>query len=239
MSKRSPEAAAADPTAKQAAPARKGGRTAREVASLLRNQIQAGEIKPDAWLREIWLSEETGAARSAVREALRLLEEDGFVETEKFRGARVTTPTLYQMFDLFELRAAMFGLMARYACFRAPDPELEEIVRRVRAMLEAAEGQTSAWRVNQGVEIGALISRHGSREAREIMSASHRKARWHFSYLGLDEGGVTGPVDDWRSLADALAARDAEAAASAARRIIYYTQQEVSRVLLARGAKVV
>ncbi|ODT88345.1 GntR family transcriptional regulator [Phenylobacterium sp. SCN 70-31] len=215
----------------------RGGRTAREVARHLRQQIQAGEIKPDTWLREIRLAQEIGAARSAVREALRLLEEDGFVELEKFRGARVTTPTLYQMFDLFEIRAALFGLMARFACFRASDADLEEIVRRIRTMLESAADQTPRWRVNQGVEIGALISRHGNRDAREIMSASHRKARWHFSYLGLEDSGAVGPVDDWRELADGLAARDAERAAGAARRIIYFTQQEVTRMVVAKGGK--
>lgn len=204
---------------------------------MLRNQIQAGELKPDTWLREIWLSKETGAARSAVREALRSLEEDGLVETEKFRGARVTTPTLYQMFDLFEMRAALFGLMARFACFRASDGDIDEIVGRIRRMLDEASVQTPEWRINQGVEIGSLISRHGSRDAREVMAACHRKARWHFSYLGLADSGLVGPIEDWRQLADALKARDAEAAAGAARRIIYFTQQEVTRTLVAKGAK--
>lgn len=217
-------------------PDARGGRSARAVAAHLRDKIQAGEFKPGDWLREIRLSEDLGAARSAVREGLRLLEEDGFVELEKFRGARVTTPTLYQMFDLFEVRAALFGLVARFTCFRAPDAEIQEIVGRIRAMLDGAASQSARWRVNQGVEIGAMIARHGSRDAREMMAASHRKARWHFSYLGLEDSGALGPIDDWRQLADALSVRDAEAAAGAARRIIYFTQQEVTRLLVAKGA---
>lgn len=209
---------------------------AREIARVLRDQIQGGDIKAGDWLREIKLAEEMGVARSAVREALRLLEEDGFVALEKFRGARVTMPTVYELFDLFEVRAALFGLVARFACFRAPDADLREIVGRIEAMLEGAAAQSVRWRVNQGVEIGALITRHGSRDAQQMMAASHRKARWHFSYMGLTDSGVLGPIDDWRQLAAALSVRDAEAAAGAARRIIYFTQQEVSRLLLAKGA---
>ncbi len=214
----------------------RASRSAREISHLLREQIQAGDIKPETWLREVRLAQEMGAARSAVREALRLLEEDGFVELEKFRGARVTTPTLYQMFELFEVRAALFGLAARFACFRASDAELEEIVHRIEQMLVGAAGQSARWRVNQGVEIGAMITRHGSRDAREMMAASHRKARWHFSYLGLTDSGTLGPIDDWRQLASALSTRDAATAAGAARRIIHFTQQEVTRVLIAKGA---
>src|ERR1700744_1515618 len=158
-------------------------RSAREVASALRRRIQAGQLKPGEWLREIRLAEELNAGRSAIREALRYLEQDGLVELERFRGARVTTPTLYEMFDLFEVRAALFGLVTRFACFRASDADLREIIERIERLGSDADRTTAEERVNEGVEIGPLISRHATRDAREMMAASHRKARWHFSYL--------------------------------------------------------
>lgn len=210
---------------------------ARQVASDLRRQIQAGKLQPGEWLREVRLAEEMNTGRSAVREALRLLEADGLVALEKFRGARVTTPTLYEMFDLFEVRAALFGLVCRFACFRAPDADLQVIVERIQSLVANAEHTTSEERVNDGVEIGTLISRHASEDARKMMAASHRKARWHFSYLELaDTGGSYGPVEDWLDLAAKLAARNPEGAANAARRIIYFMQHEVTKALVARGA---
>lgn len=232
------EVLAIDPDLKddEAGDASKGRSVAREVASQLRRRIQAGELKPGEWLREIRLAEELDTGRSAVREALRMLEDDGLVELEKFRGARVTTPTLYEMFDLFEVRAALFGLVARFACFRASDAEIAEIVARI-GRLVSDEAATPEWRVEEGVEIGGMISRHASRDARLMMAASHRKARWHFSYLGLAESpGSVGPISSWRSLAAALSARDAPVAAEAARSIIYFMQQEVTKALVARGS---
>jgi len=216
--------------------ASKGGRAAREIARALRQRIQAGELKPGEWLREIRLAEELNTGRSAVREALRLLELDGLVELEKFRGARVTAPTLYEMFDLFEVRAALFGLVARFACFRASDDDIAEIVARIERLIAGVEKTTAQERVDEGVAIGSLISQHASRDARDMMAASHRKARWHFSYLGLAESrGSQGPSSDWLDLAKALTARNAEAAATSARRIIYFMQQEVTKALVARG----
>ena len=218
------------------ADASKGRRAARDIARNLRGRIQAGTLKPGEWLREIRLAEELNTGRSAVREALRLLELDGLVELEKFRGARVTAPTLYEMFDLFEVRAALFGLVARFACFRASDADIAEIVRRIHKLAQGVEKTTPEERVNEGVAIGALIGLHASRDAREMMAASHRKARWHFSYLGLAESqGSQGPLSDWLELAQALTARNAEAAANSARRIIYFMQQEVTKALVARG----
>jgi DNA-binding FadR family transcriptional regulator len=73
-----------------------------------------------------------------------------------------------------------------------------------------------------------------------MMAASHRKARWHFSYLGLAESqGAQGLASDWQDLAQALTSRNAEAAANAARRIIYFMQQEVTKALVARGGALV
>lgn len=210
-------------------------RSAREVASDLRRRIQVGQLKPGEWLREIRLADELNAGRSAVREALRFLERDGLVELERFRGARVTTPTLYEMFDLFEVRAALFGLVTRFACFRAPDADLTEIVERIERLVSDADHTTAEQRVNEGVEIGAMIALHASRDAREMMSASHRKARWHFSYLDLMDRSFR-PLDEWRDLAEKMRVRDAEGAANAARRIIYFVQQEVINSLAARGA---
>ena len=224
----------------EASDSSKGRRAAREIARDLRRRIQAGQLKPGEWLREIRLAEELNTGRSAVREALRLLELDGLVELEKFRGARVTAPTLYEMFDLFEVRAALFGLVARFACFRASDGDIAQIVTRIERLIASVEKTTPEERIDEGVAIGALISQHASRDARDMMAASHRKARWHFSYLGLAESqGSQGPASDWQDLAQALNSRNAEAAANAARRIIYFMQQEVTKALVARGGALV
>jgi DNA-binding GntR family transcriptional regulator len=237
MPKSTPSArpAAADRPATEGDEITPGRRSAREVAGDVRRRIQAGQLKPGEWLREIRLAEELNAGRSAVREALRFLEQDGLVELERFRGARVTTPTLYEMFDLFEVRAALFGLVTRFACFRASDADITEIIEKIEHLISGADHTSAEERVNEGVEIGTMISRHANRDARDMMNASHRKARWHFSYLELLDRSYR-PLDDWRDLAEKMRVRDAEGAASAARRIIYFVQQEVISSLAARGA---
>ncbi len=211
-----------------------GSRT-REIARALRHQIQSGALAPGAPLRELALAEQMRASRATVREALRVLEADGLVQMEKFRGARVSSPTAFELFDQFEIRAALFGMAARYACFRASDADLSAIVDRIDRLTDAAADSTAAWRVEEGVEIGSLLSQQASPDARALLAASHRKARWHLSILGLDERGALGPLEHWRGLAQALRVRDADAAADAARRIIYRMQQEATQAMLARG----
>lgn len=207
----------------------------RDIARRLREQIQSGALPPGEWLREIKLAEDLGASRATIREALRVLESDGLVQLEKFRGARVSAPTPYALFDDFEVRAALFGLAARFVCFRASDGDVAEIVDRIRTLVRTAGQLSSKARFDEGVEIASLISHHASTDARTMLAASHRKARWHVSVLGLDERGAIGPLDDWRELGEALAQRQADTAADAARRIVYFMQQEVTKTLLSRG----
>ena len=209
-----------------------------DVARDLRRRIQSGVLLPGAWLREIKLAQQLETGRSAIREALRILEKDGLVEIVRFRGARVTTPTADELFDLFEVRAALFGLVARFACYRASDADLAVIAERIERLVADADQATAEARVKEGVEIGAMITRHANRDAREMMNASHRKARWHFSYLELQDHSYQ-PLNDWRDLADGLRARDAEGAANAARRVIHFVQQEVIKSLAERNAALV
>jgi DNA-binding GntR family transcriptional regulator len=231
------ESADAEPETPRSAPAAAERSAARDVVRALRERIQNGELKPGEWLREVKLAEELGVGRSSIREGLRLLQQDGLVELEKFRGARVTAPSLYELFDLFEVRAALFGLVARYTCFRASDADIAEITRRIDGLIDSVGRTSPEDRVKEGVAIGAMMSSHASRDAREMMNASHRKARWHFSYLGIAESrGSYGPMEDWRALAEALRHRDAETAADRARRVIYFTQAEVTKSLVARGS---
>ena len=211
--------------------------TAAKLVDRLRRQIQLGELAPGEWLREARLCAEHGIGRSTVREALRVLAEDGLVRFERFRGACVAQATLVEMFDMFEVRAALFGVVARFVCFRGSDELIKEVQTKiVRLIADAVNLTPPADRVRLGIEVVALMSTVAGEDTRKMMFASNRKARWQYSFMGLAESpGGTGPMEAWRLLSEALGRRDANAAAEQARQVIYFMQQEVTRVMVARG----
>src|ERR1700740_2132314 len=61
------------------------------VARKLREAIMSGTLKPGQRLVERELCEMTGVSRPSIREALRLLEADGLVNTVPHRGPMVST----------------------------------------------------------------------------------------------------------------------------------------------------
>src|ERR1700742_4864926 len=119
--------------------ARSDGPTAVEVAERLRHQIQEGLWQPGEWLREARLCEEFKVGRSIVRRALGNLADDGLVVLEPNRGASVTVTTLQEVFDLYELRAGLYGVAARFACIRASATLMAEILQKADVLLADSE----------------------------------------------------------------------------------------------------
>ncbi len=210
------------------------GLTAAEVTERLRRQIQEGLWTPGEWLREARLCSEFDVGRSIIRRALRNLADDGLLVLEANRGASVKLTTLQEVFDLFELRAGLYGVAARFACLRASQALLADIVKKADALIAASEAGASAEiLIGQSEVIFSLMAGTASADTQAMIAAVRRKTRWHYSYMGLADG--PGPFGHWRVMRAALAARDAAGAAEGARNILYYMQNEVSRVMLARG----
>src|ERR1700743_3738919 len=97
------------------------------VAQKLRKAIMSGNLKPGQRLVERELCEMMGVSRPSIREALRLLEADGMVNTVPHRGPMVSTISLEEARQLYGARAVLEGFAGR-KCARLCDPA---VVRRM------------------------------------------------------------------------------------------------------------
>jgi DNA-binding GntR family transcriptional regulator len=110
---------------------------ASEIAEILRERIYTHRYSTGSWLRQEQLAAELGVSRTPLREALRILEQEGLVQVEAKRGARVVTGDLDALLDAYELRAVIDGLAARLAAER-PRPELTRYLRQAIELQRAA-----------------------------------------------------------------------------------------------------
>lgn len=98
----------------------------------LRDAILSGSLKPGEKIVEEQLCADFGISRAPLREALRLLAQQGLVEHLPRRGSRVTEWSPLDILQLFELR----GVLERYAIEAAlPLAEPETALAPVRAAL--------------------------------------------------------------------------------------------------------
>ncbi|PKP86210.1 MAG: hypothetical protein CVT78_13050 [Alphaproteobacteria bacterium HGW-Alphaproteobacteria-17] len=182
------------------------------------------------------MCKEFSVGRSIARRALRYLEQDGLVEIEENRGARVSATTVEEVFDLYELRAALYGLAARVACMRATDEEIVSMSADIDRMLEiAADGYPADEVIEASERIFSRMVSFASADAQQMVASVRRKTHFHFSYAALAlNNNSLGAYDFWRDVRAGLASRDADAVAQAARNILYFMQGEVARIMLSR-----
>lgn len=77
-----------------------------------------GQFHPNERLVEAAIAARIGAGRTAVRSALVRLDQEGLVELEPNRGARVRVISDHEAVEIEELRAVLEGMLARRAAMR-------------------------------------------------------------------------------------------------------------------------
>jgi DNA-binding GntR family transcriptional regulator len=114
------------------------------VYDALRTAILQCEIKPGSRLVIDELAAELGVSQIPVREALRLLEADGFISFEPHVGAAVTDIKANVVSEIFNLLEAMETISGRAACPRMTDADLETLEQLLR-MMDALVGEPEKW----------------------------------------------------------------------------------------------
>lgn len=89
------------------------------VLEAIRRDIIFGVLLPGARVTEAALAAKYGVSRVPVREALRALEAEGFVESRPYAGSTVAEIPLDDAEDLFAVRAVIESTIARRAAGRA------------------------------------------------------------------------------------------------------------------------
>jgi DNA-binding GntR family transcriptional regulator len=143
-----------------------------QVLHELREAIIDGRLAQGESLREVALSQSLGTGRSAVREAIRQLIQEGLVEHEVHRGAYVRVMSLTDRLDVYFAREAIeCGAVRRV--IEAPEAsDLTPLRTAIEAMRAVARGRE---RVSEQL-IDADIHFH---QAMVALAASPRLSRAH------------------------------------------------------------
>lgn len=87
------------------------------------------DVPHEIRLDERRLSEGLGVSRTPIREAMTLLEQEGFVRTRPRRGIFVVRKSKREIVEMITVMAALEGMAARLAAERATNAEIAELRR--------------------------------------------------------------------------------------------------------------
>ncbi|NHM32963.1 GntR family transcriptional regulator [Neobacillus terrae] len=111
-----------------------------DVANIIRKMIFNGTLKPGERLNQAQLAEEMNISRGPVREALKLLENEGLIKHETNKGTFVTTLSMKDAYEIYTLRALLEGEAALLASANITEKDftrLEELLEELEtAFLE-------------------------------------------------------------------------------------------------------
>jgi DNA-binding GntR family transcriptional regulator len=102
---------------------------------------QPTEIRLD----ERQLSESLGVSRTPIREAMTVLEQEGFLRTVPRRGVFIVRKTKRQIVEMIEMWAALESMAARLATVNASDAEIGEL----RTMFDEFRNSTPAEHIEE------------------------------------------------------------------------------------------
>lgn len=192
--------------------------TTDQVLHELRAAILAGRIKPSEQLPEAALAQAFGTGRSAIREALRNLVQEGLVVSELNRGAHVRPVSPEDVIDVYRARQRIEVAAVQQAIERQDRLDLDAL-RAAQEHIESASpldvtAPPSAELIAADLDfhramVGLAGSPRLSRAHEPLAAESQILLNWHPVYSGADY------ADDHRRLLSAIESRDPNVAALA------------------------
>jgi DNA-binding GntR family transcriptional regulator len=93
----------------------------------VKENLFSGTLEEGAPLSENMLAQEVKISRTPIREALRQLAQDGFITLVPGKGAFVSSTTIDDVREIYEIRRLLEPYAARTAVYRIPDSYIDEI----------------------------------------------------------------------------------------------------------------
>lgn len=114
------------------------------IAQQLREAIIGGELRPGDKLLETELADEFGVSRGPIREALRELSREGLVVDLPRRGTVVSTATLMDLIEVYDVREALETFAAIQVIAKATAADLARVQNRFTVMAKAWHARSTA-----------------------------------------------------------------------------------------------
>jgi GntR family transcriptional regulator, vanillate catabolism transcriptional regulator len=172
-----------------------------DVVGVLRERIVRGELPAGCRLLQVDLADQLGVSRTPLREALRVLEHDGWVRiANNNRTVEVVGFDAAVLRDLFEVREVIDGLAARLAAGRGLSAATETQGRRLLAdMAGSVVPFDPLRRADVHAEFHLLF----------VEASGNQRLRGLIPLIRMSTAGLYRPVLDDPDVVEVVAARKA------------------------------
>jgi DNA-binding GntR family transcriptional regulator len=208
-----------------------------QVYELLAQRIFDGELAAGDRLRVRDLAGQVGTSVMPVRQAIRVLVENGLAVTHPHRGARVREFTVHELLDLYEVRTTLEVEAARKGALAVTEHDLAEM----RAACERMYRAVVHHRVAEALDEDEALLRHLYRAGGNDVLTATIESLWvqcrPYKVIGARAAIDAHDSSLWTpqpALIEALAAGDAEQAVSITEESLLSARRRLERELPGR-----
>ena len=202
-----------------------------EAADALRDLILLEKLAPGTPVPERDLAEGLGISRTPLKEALRILENEGLIDYSPTRRPRVANPSIEELSQYISVLGALEALAGETACRLATDEEVEAIGELNSRLINLPETATDLEFFRLDMEFHREIV---SAARNSPLGQTHRQynARlWRARFMSsrqIDRRANT--LAEHCAVVEALEARDSRRTANALRNHLKSTIRNISRI---------
>lgn len=218
-------------------PKQRGEDQVYRVARALRAEILAGALSPSQRLVEADLVERFKASRVVVRTAIYLLENEGLVEREQNRGARVRRIGQQEALEIASARAVIEVVLAREAAQHAGPDDIAALHETLAQMKAAHEAGDLFAMSRFNTTLHEIIHRAAQNQTlgNIVANLKHRLVNVQFSTMMIP-GRADNSLGEHTALVAAIGSADPDMAEAAMREHMANVRSNLERSLSANQA---
>ncbi|HPZ71215.1 MAG TPA: GntR family transcriptional regulator [Peptococcaceae bacterium] len=206
------------------------------VFETLRKAILEGVFPSGERLIEEDLAEELGVSRTPVREAIRRLEQEGFVVIIPRKGAYVSEISFKDVHEVFEIRAALEALACGLAAERATPDEIEQMEQLLLKESAYLNNEDLSLTVEADVGLHELFyaASRNERLINALMNLKDQIYRLRSTSMG-QPGRKKKSLEEHKAIVEAIGQRNVSLAQKLGQEHIEYAEQEMLKFLNKKG----
>jgi len=153
------------------------------IADQMRRDILRGRLKPGQPVKERDTAAEMGVSRTPMREAIRILAQEGLIDLRPARSPIIANPTLKQVTDSIQVMVALEELSGRLAVDHATDADIDSIRKINTHMAETYDEGDYVHRFEVDMEFHRAIARASHNDALIGTHEAYLARMWRARFL--------------------------------------------------------
>ena len=202
------------------------------VFNTLRQAILRGELKPGERLMELQLASKLGVSRTPIREAIRMLEQEGLAVTIPRKGAEVAKMTEKDMEDVLQIRLSLEALAVRLSCENITPAALQELKVAMEDFEEKTKSGQFVEMAKADVKFHEILYKASNNPKLQQLLSNLREQMYRYRVEYLKDAAIYPRlIEEHHRMYDALKEKDQKQAVAYVEKHLHNQAEAVKKII--------